>query len=134
MADDLAICPSCGGHFNPVRGNHRLKYCSLPCMNRATHYRYKHGTLEGLPVKVLSRSARWLELNDPKLAREKRLARIDAEYAANAAPVTVEQRQFRDSELGMVMRRIETRGNRFCGSLSGVHRQLVTDYGVVYVA
>lgn len=62
------------------------------------------------------------------------LARRDAEYAAHAAPVTVEQRQFRDSELGMVMRRVETRGNRFCGSLSGVHRQLVTDYGVVYVA
>ena len=126
MADDLAICPSCGGHFNPVRGNHRLKYCSLPCMNRATHYRYKHGTLEGLPVKVLSCSARWLELNDPKLAREKRMARRDAEYAAHAAPVTsVEERD------GV---RIETRGNRFCGSLSGVHRQLVTDYGVVYVA
>ena len=62
------------------------------------------------------------------------LSRRDAEYAAHAAPVTVEQRQFRDSELGMVMRRIETRGNRVCGILAGVHRQLVTDHGVVYVA
>ena len=134
MSDDLAICPSCGGHFYPVRGNHRSKYCSIPCKNRANCYKHRHGTLEGFQVKVLGGSARWLELNDPRRRRAERLARRDAEYAAHAAPVTVEQRQFRDSELGMVMRRIETRGNRFCGSFSGAHRQIVTDYGVVYVA
>ena len=58
-------------------------------------------------------------------SRRARLARRDAEYAVHAAPVTSVERD------GI---RIETRGNRFCGSLSGVHRQLVTDYGVVYVS
>ena len=62
------------------------------------------------------------------------LARRDAEYAKHAAPVTVEERQFRDSELGMVMRRVETRGFCPCSSRAGIRRQLVTDKGEVYFA
>ena len=44
-----------------------------------------------------------------KRARAVRLARRDAEYAAEHVPVTVEVRDLRNSELGQIMR-IETRG------------------------
>ena len=49
----------------------------------------------------------------------RRLARRDAEYAASpcAAPVTVEERDLRNSEFGQIVR-IETRGRVPCGSFS----------------
>ena len=46
-----------------------------------------------------------------KAAMRKRLAARDAACAENAAPVTVEERDLRNSELGSIMR-IERRG--FC--------------------
>ena len=46
---------------------------------------------------------------DAKKARAERIARRDAEYAAHAAPVTVEERELRNSELGVILR-IERRG------------------------
>ena len=115
MSNELAICPSCGGHFRAKVGNHRLKFCCIHCQKRANNYKYDHGTIEGMPCKVIKDSARWRELNDPKLAREKRMARRDAEYAAHAPKVTVEEREFNDSELGMVIRRVETRGQPCIG-------------------
>ena len=106
MSNELAICPSCGGHFRAKVGNHRLKFCCIHCQKRANNYKYDHGTIEGMPCKVIKDSARWRELNDPKLAREKRMARRDAEYAAHAPKVTVEERG------GVV---IETRGQPCIG-------------------
>ena len=44
-------------------------------------------------------------------AMRDRLAQRDAEYAAHAAPVTVEERELRNSELGCIMR-VEWRGQR----------------------
>ena len=67
----------------------------------------------------------WLELHDPRLARAKRLAVRDAEYAAHAAPVKLVQQ-------GDTI--IETRGNRVCASSVGIRHQYVTDKGVTYLA
>ena len=47
-----------------------------------------------------------------KKARAVRLARRDLEYAAAHVPVTVEERDLRNSEIGKIIR-IETRGR--CG-------------------
>lgn len=46
-----------------------------------------------------------------KKARAERLARRDLEYAAAHVPVTVEERELRNSELGQIIR-VETRGQR----------------------
>ena len=48
---------------------------------------------------------------EKKKARAERIAQRDAEYAAHAAPVTVEERELRNSELGCIMR-VEWRGQR----------------------
>lgn len=119
-------CVICGEPFvqHPVCKLTCSRECSKELNRRRNRDRHPKTGLESVKSERKAKAE----------SRRAFLARRDAEYAANAASVTVEQRQFRDSELGMVMRRIETRGNRFCGSLSGVHRQLVTDYGVVYVA
>ena len=50
-----------------------------------------------------------------KKARAVRLARRDLEYAAAHVPVTVEERDLRNSELGQIIR-IETRGQRCIAS------------------
>lgn len=56
---------------------------------------------------------------DAKLKIRARLRARDAEYAASqcAAPVTVEERDLRNSELGQIVR-IETRGRVPCGRFS----------------
>ena len=120
MSDEIAICPSCGGRFNPVRDNHRFTYCFYGCQRRAAQYKYDHGTIDGFKVKVIVGSAAWRELNDQRVARDKLMARRDAEYAKLGTRVTVEVRDLRDSELGCIMR-VETRGQRCIGWRSCGH-------------
>ena len=119
---DYSICPSCGGRFYATRGHAHAKYCCPLCQKRAQAYHMKFGTLDGLKYGVFIGTAAYLERHNPKLARAKRLAQRDAEYAAHAPKVTVEVRDLRDSELGCIMR-VESRGNvpigwRSCGHVS----------------
>ena len=117
MSDEIAICPSCGGRFNPVRGNHRLTYCFYGCQRRAVQYKYDHGTLDGLKVKVIVGSAAWRELNDPHVACANRLARRDAEYAKLGTRVVVDCVKTTDGRTLVV----ETRGQRCIGWRSCGH-------------
>lgn len=103
MAEEIAICPACGGHFNPVVSWYRRDFCSKGCARRAVVYKKTHGTLEGLPVRVTVKTAKWRELNDPRLARAARMAARDAAYAKLGVAVTVVERD------GVVT---ETRGQR----------------------
>ena len=110
---EVKACEFCGEPF--VASHHQQRFCSRQCRdgNRT-------------PGMTTVRQNAKAEREQKAERRRSFLARRDAEYAAHAAPVkSVEERD------GV---RIETRGNRFCGSLSGVHRQMVTDKGVVYVA
>lgn len=120
MSDEIAICPSCGGRFNPVCGNHRRTYCFYGCQKRAAKYKYDHGTLDGIKVKVIVGSAAWRELNDPRVACAMRQSRRDAEYAKLGTRVVVEVRDLRDSELGCIMR-VENRGNVPIGFGAAAH-------------
>lgn len=92
MTEEMAICPACGGHFNPVVSWYRRDFCSRGCARRAVVYKKTHGTLEGLPVKVNVGSAKWRELNDPRLACAARMAARDAAYAKLGVAVTVTER------------------------------------------
>ena len=53
--------------------------------------------------------------NERKKEMRKRLIKRDLAYAENAAPVTIEERDLRNSELGQIMR-IEWRGQRVIGA------------------
>ena len=117
----VKACRCCGEPFVAV--NEKAEYCSRKCRDSERH-----------PGATTARDKATVERKAKAESRRAFLARRDAEYAANAAPVTVEERQFRDSELGMVMRRVETRGFCPCASRAGIRRQLVTDKGVVYFA
>ena len=68
-------------------------------------------------AKLLGRMKK--ERENARFMMRARLARHDAKYAASpcAAPVTVEERDLRNSELGQIVR-IETRGRVPCGSFS----------------
>ena len=117
----VKACKNCGEPF--VAEDDELVFCCFDCYLK---YKKKPRRQE-TEVSKLKREKKAEKEARCTLSesRRARLARRDAEYAANAAPVKSVEHD------GV---RIETRGNRFCGSLSGVHRQLVTDYGVVYVA
>ena len=117
MSDEIAICPSCGGRFNPVCGNHRRTYCFYGCQSRASAYKYDHGTLDGLKVKVIVGSAAWKALNDPHVACANRLARRDAEYAKLGTRVVVDCVKTTDGRTLVV----ETRGQRCIGWRSCGH-------------
>lgn len=121
MTEEIVICPACGGRFDALKSDHRHDYCSVSCAGRARNYKRRHGTLEGLPIKITVGSAKWRELNDPR----RHLAARDAAYEALGVPVTVVER-------GDV--RVETRGNRVCASSVGIRHQYVTDKGVTYLA
>ena len=92
MTEELAICPACGGSFNPIESRGGKDFCSKSCERRAVIYRAEHGTLEGLPVRWTRRSAKWRELHDPYWARAARMAARDAEYAKLGVAVTVVER------------------------------------------
>ena len=89
MAEEVAFCPACGGIFNPVVSWGRKDFCSKSCAKRAGIYLKAHGTLEGLPVRVTVKTAKWRELNDPRRARAARMAVRDAAYAKLGVAVTV---------------------------------------------
>ena len=107
MAEEVAFCPACGGIFNPVVSWYRRDFCSKSCAKRAGVYLKAHGTLEGLPVRVTVKTAKWRELNDPRLARAARMAARDAAYAKLGVAVTVVERD------GVVT---ETRGQQCIAS------------------
>ena len=117
MSGEIAICPACGGRFNPVCGNHRRTYCFYGCQWRGSAYKNNHGTLDGLEVKVIVGSAAWKELNDPRVACANRLAKRDAEYAKLGTRVTVDCVKTTDGRTLVV----ETRGQRCIGWRSCGH-------------
>ena len=92
MTEEMSICPACGGKFNSWRQGKRYYTCSRGCSRRVVEYKKAHGTLEGLPVKVINGSAMWFELNNPRRARAVRLAEQNAEYAKLGVAVTVVDR------------------------------------------
>lgn len=111
MSDEYAICPSCGGKFKVVFGNHRRTYCCRACNVRCLEYKRRHGTLDGMPVVEVIGSAAWKARHDPHAWRAERLAKRDAAYAANAPKVTVEEHVKPGGRVVV----IETRGNRCIG-------------------
>lgn len=117
MSDEIAICPSCGGRFDAWKHYVRCECCSRGCAKRVHDYRKKHGTLDGLEVKVIVGSAAWKELNDPHVACANRLARRDAEYAKLGTRVVVDCVKTTDGRTLVV----ETRGQRCIGWRSCGH-------------
>ena len=135
MSEVISICPACGGKFKARALSKddkdcRKKYCFLGCQRRAADYYRHHGTLEGLPVLVIGGSAAWKELNDKRRLRNERLARRDAEYAANAARVTVDCVRTTDGRTLVV----ESRGTCPCVGAACIRRQVVSERGQVYFA
>ena len=111
----VKVCPICEKRFetpDPLRA-----YCSKDCQ---CHRKNKHHGNEVQrnydSLKALRRTRR-----DEAERQRSRLAKRDAEYAAHAPKVTVEEREFNDSELGMVIRRVETRGQPCIGFRAAAH-------------
>ena len=93
-------CPICGAPLPPSKTKPR-KFCSKKCANKARNM----GLTNMMPDEI----ARMFDA--PPLARRR------IEIGQETAPITVEEREFRNSELGQIVRvRIETRGRVPCGS------------------
>ena len=116
----VKACAQCGESFVAVR--HQQKYCSQECFK-----------LHEMLRSRISANQRFLE--DVRRARQERRERLRrlAERSRETAKITVEEREFRDSELGMVIRRVENRGYCPCSSTAGIRRQHVTDKGQTYI-
>lgn len=116
----VKACVQCGDPF--VAKHHQQQYCSQECAHRARE-------------KTRAHSADWQfrkQVYRARKARQERLRRL-AEQSRETAKITVEEREFRNSELGMVIRRVETRGYCPCTSSLGIRHQYVTDKGVTYI-
>ena len=110
-------CPVCGAPVPPSKGVKPRKFCSLKCACKEAQSSFRRRrneyARENEPTKLAAKALRKMqqEREDAKLKIRARLRARDAEYAASqcAAPVTVEERDLRNSELGQIVR-IETRG------------------------
>ena len=107
----VKACAFCGEPFVALR--HQQMFCCKKCCDAAR-----------LPGRTAVTKKAKVERERKAARRQAFLARRDAEYAANAASVKVEERD------GV---RVETRGCCPCASRVGVYRQFVTDKGVAYV-
>ena len=116
----VKACAQCGEPF--VAAHHQQHYCSQECAHRARE-------------KPRAHSADWQFRKQVYRARQERRERLRrlAEQSRETAKITVEEREFLDSELGMVIRRVETRGYCPCVSSLGIRHQHVTDNGVTYI-
>lgn len=103
----VKVCPVCGKSFSSL-------YKNAVCCSRACSYLNRSRTLRTLKYQRSAAGKRSAMLG--------RLAERDAAYAENAAPVTVEERDLRNSEFGQIMR-IEWRGQRCigCHAVGNVH-------------
>ena len=99
------VCPFCGKSFKTI-------YKKTVCCSRVCAH-----IKAGLTLRTLSYQRSAVGKRRAMLGR---LADRDAAYAENAAPVTVEERDLRNSELGKIMR-IEWRGQRVIGCRSVGH-------------
>ena len=125
----VKACAQCGEPFVAVY--HQQRFCSQECRHESQWKRHSGwNDVDKLrEEKRVQKEAR----RTAAARRRDRLAARDADYAKHAAPVTVEEREFRDSELGMVIRRVENRGYCPCSSTAGIRRQHVADNGVTCI-
>lgn len=93
------VCPVCGKSFKTLYKKHVC--CSRVC----SHIK------AGRTLRTLSYQRSVVGKRREMLGR---LADRDAAYAENAAPITIEERDLRNSEFGQIMR-IEWRGQRVIG-------------------
>lgn len=93
----VKACAECGEPFVAV--HHQQKFCSQECHHLA---QTKSGA-RAIEKQFLEKARR------ERQARRERLRRL-AEQNRETAKITVEEREFHDSERGMVIRRVENRG------------------------
>lgn len=116
----VKACAQCGEPFVAV--HHQQRYCSQECH----HLAHTKSGARAIDKQFLENVRR------ERQARRERLRRL-AEQSRETAKITVEELEFRDSELGMVIRRVENRGYCPCSSTAGIRRQHVTDNGQTYI-
>ena len=112
----VKVCPICEKRFEAA--DDELVYCSGECYERKNKKR-RHP--DEVQRNCDSLKAKRRKDRDEAERRRARLAKRDAEYAAHAPKVTVEEREFNDSELGMVIHRVETRGQPCIGFRAAAH-------------
>lgn len=111
-------CKCCGKLFTPR--DRRSVCCSISC--GGSYAAQKGRGIADEDIQPPSPKTQLARKETASFERRARLAKRDRDYAESgyAAPVTVEEREFANSELGTIMR-IETRGQACLGWRSCSH-------------